>query len=74
MGQLRRLSEACLFMLRIELRMHCFYFLDLAYREGNYDFTSEIGSDPDPYVSSLANDLIRYESLISEWLPYSRYQ
>lgn len=59
-------------MLRIELRVHCFYFLDLAYREGNYDF-EEPSNEPDPYVSNLANDLIRYESIAAEWLPYSRY-
>ena len=59
--------------MRIELRVHGFYFLDLAYREGSYDL-DEFVNEPDPYVSSLASDLMRFESLMAEWLPYSRYQ
>lgn len=59
-------------MLRTELRVHCFYYLDLTYREGNYDF-EEVCTEPDTYISSLATDLIRFESLMSDWLPYSRY-
>lgn len=59
--------------MRIELRVHGFYFLDLAYREGSYDL-DEFMNEPDPYVSSLASDLMRFESLMAEWLPYSRYQ
>lgn len=73
LAAVKDLAETCLFMLRIELRVHCFYFLDLAYREGNYNF-EEACNEPDPYVSSLANDLIRFESFVAEWLPYSRYQ
>jgi exocyst complex component 4 len=71
-ASVQRLSETCLFTLRTELRVHCFYFLDLAYREGNYDF-EESSNEPDPYVSNLANDLIRFEAFVAEWLPYSRY-
>ncbi len=67
------MALTCLFTLRIELRVHCFYFLDLAYREGNYS-SDEVSNEPDPYVSMLASDLIRYEALLAEWLPYSRYQ
>lgn len=70
---IRRLAVNCLFILRIELRVHGFYFLDLAYREGSYDL-EEFVNEPDPYVSSLASDLMRFESLMAEWLPYSRYQ
>ena len=72
-GAVNRLAMTCLLVLRIELRMHCFYFLDLAYREGNY-VLEEACNEPDPYVSSLASDLIRFESMTAEWLPYSRYQ
>lgn len=61
-------------MLRIEVRIHCFYFMDLAYREGNYSLEDPTMIEPDHYISSLANDLVRFESLLAEWLPYSRYQ
>jgi exocyst complex component 4 len=69
----RKLSETCLFTLRTELRVHCFYFLDLAHREGNYALEEEAGDEPDAYVSSLAGDLIRFEALVTDWLPFSRY-
>ncbi|KAJ3334079.1 hypothetical protein HDU76_011603 [Blyttiomyces sp. JEL0837] len=44
----QELSETYLFALRVELRCHAMYYLDLALREGNYWLEDEL-FEPDPY-------------------------
>lgn len=61
-----------LYTLRIELRVHCFYYLDLAYREGIYSL-EDGNTEPDSYVTTLVSDLVRFQSCISEWFPYRHY-
>lgn len=60
-------------MLQVEVRVHCFYYIDLAYREGNY-LLEEAVNEPDAYISALASDLISLESILSEWLPPQAYR
>ncbi|KAJ3115453.1 hypothetical protein HDU96_000612 [Phlyctochytrium bullatum] len=67
----QELSETYLFTLRVELRCHAMFYLDLAMREGNYCLEDEPG-EPDPYVSSLNEDLISVEEGASGALPARR--
>ncbi|KAI9362487.1 hypothetical protein DFJ73DRAFT_756768 [Zopfochytrium polystomum] len=56
----QELSETFLYTLRVELRCHAMYFLDLAMREGNYYLEDE-PVEPDAYIDSLNQDLILVE-------------
>ncbi|KAI8818997.1 Sec8 exocyst complex component-specific domain-containing protein [Fimicolochytrium jonesii] len=60
----RRLSDLCLFVLRVELRCHSMFFLDLAMREGTYDLDDDT-QDPDPYIGILNTDLSTLEEVLS---------
>lgn len=72
-ASIESMSFTCLHLLRTEIRLHCFYLLELSFREGDY-VLEEGPHMPDQYVTNLANDLVRFEALVSQWLPYSRYQ
>lgn len=56
------LSKDCLFLLRVELRCHCLYFMDLAGGEGSYCLEQK-ASDPDAHISLMNQDLLLFEQL-----------
>ncbi|RHZ59662.1 hypothetical protein Glove_362g4 [Diversispora epigaea] len=64
----QQLAEQCLFTLRVELRCHAMYYLDLATREGNYQLDYE-AYEPDPYVLALNAGMVKFEDIISVNLP-----
>ncbi|CAG8550348.1 2665_t:CDS:10 [Diversispora eburnea] len=64
----QQLAEQCLFTLRVELRCHAMYYLDLATREGNYQLDYE-AYEPDPYVLALNAGMAKFEEIISVNLP-----
>lgn len=68
-----RIAENCLFLLHVEIRMKCFYFLDLAFREGDYELNYET-SEPDSYVKNLLKEIILFDNLMTEWLPFNIYR
>ncbi len=71
---LNKLAQTCLFIIHAEIRTHCFYYLDLAFREGNYHLdASSIGDEPDPYVSALTADLQSLAMILTDWFPVSKY-
>jgi len=61
------LSEMCLYALRIELRCHSMFYLDLSFREGNFFLDNEI-PEPDSYVFMLNKDLIKCEEIMKSIL------
>ncbi|KND01717.1 uncharacterized protein SPPG_03510 [Spizellomyces punctatus DAOM BR117] len=63
-SDLQRLSDLCLFVLRVELRCHSMYYLDLAMREGSY-YLEDDTLEPDPYIGLLNLDLSTIEEAIS---------
>ncbi|KAJ3108836.1 hypothetical protein HDU97_010108 [Phlyctochytrium planicorne] len=67
----QELSETYIFTLRVELRCHSMFYLDLAMREGNY-FLEDEPSEPDSYVSLLNEDLINVEESSFGALPTRR--
>ncbi|KAI9026276.1 Sec8 exocyst complex component-specific domain-containing protein [Hyaloraphidium curvatum] len=64
-------ADTCLLALRIELRCHAFYFLDLAFIEGNYELDDE-PSDLDPYIVELNQDMVRAQEAISGTMALDR--
>ncbi|KAJ3120619.1 hypothetical protein HK100_012724 [Physocladia obscura] len=64
----QELSETYLFALRVELRCHAMYYLDLAMREGSYYLENE-PYEPDSYINSLNQDLIMIQETVSSALP-----
>ncbi len=60
--------ERTLFSIRIEIREHVIYYIDLAMREGNY-VSDEEQIEPDPYIGLLNSDLIQIEEMILQSLP-----
>ncbi|KAI9204105.1 Sec8 exocyst complex component-specific domain-containing protein [Polychytrium aggregatum] len=65
----QNLSEVSLFSLRIEVRLHCMYYLDLAFREGSYVLDSP-PAGPDGYIGMLNNDMaLMEECLLSTLMP-----
>jgi exocyst complex component 4 len=63
-----QLIQHVLFTIRIEIRCHTIFYLDLAIREGNYN-SEEEHPEPDPYIGLLNTDLTMMEEMISESLP-----
>ncbi|TPX72632.1 hypothetical protein SpCBS45565_g00189 [Spizellomyces sp. 'palustris'] len=63
-SDVQRLSDLCLFVLRVELRCHSMYYLDLAMREGSY-YLEDDSLEPDPYIGLLNLDLSTIEEAIS---------
>ena len=55
------LKERYLFTLRAELRCRLFYYLDLAFREGNYVIQRDT-PQPDAYITKLIADMSRFTS------------
>lgn len=66
-----KLSETCLFALRLEIRCHAMFYLDLATREGNYYLADE-PFEPDPYVWSLNHDVTMIEETMTIALPVNK--
>ncbi|KAJ1950575.1 exocyst subunit, partial [Linderina macrospora] len=68
-----RLSVKCLMVLRIEVRAHCTYYLDLATREGDYASAMIANSmEPDTYIQSLNADISTIEEKMESCLPADR--
>ena len=67
MSQFQSIARICLFTIRIELRVHTMYFLDLAIREGNYLLETE-PFGPDAYIAYLNGDLATCDEILSEAL------
>ncbi|KAJ3037903.1 Exocyst complex component 4 [Rhizophlyctis rosea] len=65
------LSETCIFLLRVEVRCHSMYYLDLAMREGNYHLEDE-SFEPDPYIGLLNQDLTNMEEMLTSMLPETK--
>ncbi|KAI8894398.1 Sec8 exocyst complex component-specific domain-containing protein [Globomyces pollinis-pini] len=65
MSDYQQLIDHILFSLRIEIRCHAIFFLDLAIRDGNHN-PDELIMEPDPYIGLLNSDLTAVEELISE--------
>ncbi|KAL7752158.1 exocyst subunit [Sorochytrium milnesiophthora] len=61
------IANICLLTLRLELRCHVMYYLDLAMREGSYFLDDDI-CEPDTYVLHLNDDLIIFEDIVSSCL------
>ena len=53
------LKNRYLFTLRAELRCRLFYYLDLAFREGNYVNQRDV-TQPDAYITKLISDMTRF--------------
>jgi exocyst complex component 4 len=67
----QELSETYLFALRVEIRCHAMYYLDLAMREGNY-LLEEEPYEPDAYIDMLNQDLVLIEESIGKAVPNRR--
>ncbi|KAJ2029882.1 exocyst subunit [Coemansia sp. S610] len=65
------LSTQCLMTLRIEVRAHCTYYLDLATREGSYNLDSD-AVEPDQYIQALNADISTIEEKMESCLPADR--
>ncbi|KAJ2877159.1 exocyst subunit [Coemansia aciculifera] len=65
------LSTQCLMTLRIEVRAHCTYYLDLAIREGSYNLDSD-AVEPDQYIQALNADISTIEEKMESCLPADR--
>ncbi|KAI0216777.1 exocyst subunit [Massospora cicadina] len=68
LGKFNRLADLCLITLRIELRCHTMYYLDLAVREGNYYLPPTAPLSPDAYVVALNSDLAICEESLHDHL------
>mmetsp|Transcript_49273 Transcript_49273/g.123890 ORF Transcript_49273/g.123890 Transcript_49273/m.123890 type:complete len:640 (+) Transcript_49273:74-1993(+) len=62
-------SEKCLFVLRVETRLHCIFFLNQL--EVNYKL-SYPSSEPDPCIVKLNADLSVLEDSLSSYLPIDK--
>jgi exocyst complex component 4 len=67
----QELAETYLFALRVEIRCHVMYYLDLSMREGSYMIEEE-AFEPDPYVDMLNQDLVLVEEAVGKALPNRR--
>lgn len=70
-SSLQLFSDTCLLTLRLEIRCHAFYFLDLAFIEGNYELDDE-PSELDPYIIELNQDMVKAEEAIADIMPRDR--
>ncbi|CAO3612442.1 unnamed protein product [Cunninghamella echinulata] len=64
----QQLAETCLFTLRLEIRCHTLYYLQMVIRDGNYYLEDE-SFEPDPYVITLNSDLMDIDDSINLSLP-----
>jgi exocyst complex component 4 len=69
---LEKLALTCLYTLHCEIRTHCFFYLDLAAREGNYNLDIPY-QEPDPYILSLNADILDLSNSLSDWFPLSKF-
>lgn len=60
--------DECLFTLRLEIRCHAIFYLDLAIGEGSY-YLEDSNPDPDPYIDTLNSELSSFEEMVSNTLP-----
>ncbi|KAJ3189924.1 hypothetical protein HDU85_000210 [Gaertneriomyces sp. JEL0708] len=65
--EFERLAKRCLWVLRVEVRTHAFWYLELALREGTYHLDSPT-SEPDSYITSLTLLLSHTYSCLSPLL------
>lgn len=70
--QIAQHAISTIITLRLEIRSHAFYYIDLAMREGNYQL-DEPRYEPDVYINTLCRELMSLESILSDWLPYEKY-
>ncbi|KAJ2351302.1 exocyst subunit [Coemansia sp. RSA 2618] len=70
-GRFQSLSVQCLMVLRIEVRVHCIYYLDLAVREGDYNLARD-AEEPEPYIHALNADVAAIEEKLGACLPPSK--
>lgn len=70
-SQFKELSTRAIHVLRLEARSHCLYFLDQAFKQGDYNPDSE-AVEPDSSVVSLNKDLLFLDEVMAENLPPSR--
>jgi exocyst complex component 4 len=68
MLDMKDFMDECLFNLRLEIRCHTIFYLDLAFREGSY-YIDEEDPSPDPYIDTLNADLNSIEEAMSTTLP-----
>ncbi|ODQ52476.1 hypothetical protein SAICODRAFT_57779 [Saitoella complicata NRRL Y-17804] len=68
-----QLAESVLLTLRIEMRLHVTYHLELALTDGNYSL-DEKTVEPDPHVSNLNTDLVLLDERLSGALPNWEYR
>eukprot|EP00834_Sanchytrium_tribonematis_P004524 NODE_227_length_12294_cov_1.542681.p7 type:complete len:254 gc:universal NODE_227_length_12294_cov_1.542681:7538-6777(-) len=60
-----KLSKFCLFALKMEIRGQIYFYMDLIFREGNYEFTGN-KPEPDHYVYILNHSLSMLEDICRE--------
>lgn len=65
------LAQLCIYVLHLEIRVHVFYFLDLATREGSYQLDT-MPMEPDSYIMSLNQDLVSFQEGLSGVLPQAK--
>ncbi|KAF9229101.1 hypothetical protein BS17DRAFT_771020 [Gyrodon lividus] len=59
-----QLAEIILHTIRIEVRCRIIYYLDAAFRHGNYQIDYEVG-EPDPYIVDLNMELSKFDGFVS---------
>ncbi|KAF8445773.1 Sec8 exocyst complex component-specific domain-containing protein [Boletus edulis BED1] len=59
-----QLAEIILHSIRIEVRCRAIYYLDAAFRHGNYQVDHEVG-EPDPYIVDLNSELSHLDDFTS---------
>ncbi|KIJ21922.1 hypothetical protein PAXINDRAFT_124220 [Paxillus involutus ATCC 200175] len=62
-----QLAEIILHTIRIEVRCRSIYYLDAAFRHGNYQIDHEVG-EPDPYIVDLNMELSKIDEFVSATL------
>ncbi|PRP74064.1 exocyst complex component 4 isoform a [Planoprotostelium fungivorum] len=65
--KLAEISILCLYAMRTELRVHCYYYLNEAVRS-SYHLETEV-LEPDPAIIDLNRDLSTIEEALSPYLP-----
>jgi hypothetical protein len=65
--QFKDLYQRCLISLRLEYRLHCYFFLD-GIKSASYWFETE-SSEPDHFIHELNKDLAVNEECISTYTP-----
>ena len=66
--RIKDLQRVFLFTVRLEVRVHLIYYLDLVLREGSFCLTPDADIQPDAYALTLNLDLIKIQIITSEAL------